>query len=365
MGQLRTRAGKTARRRIGEEKQRIGGLESWRTGEKIIRRYPAEWEKQACVWLAWPHNEKEWGKGKLEKLREFYKKLISTILQFQDVNLILADEVMLKEVETIHKLSLQRTKQQLKKIIIPNNDIWIRDYGPFFVVRVHHGAPLLLDFEFNAWGGKFPPWDLDNNVSKQITLYTGNYSESYPVVLEGGAIDFNGNSIAVTTEECLLNKNRNPKITKLQMENIIKSVFNLEKIIWLKRGLKGDHTDGHVDNVARFIDTKKILINKPIVKEDNYLLEIKNGLKNYDVHIEEVPLPVIKQNRKRLPASYLNFIFVNGGIIVPTFDCETDKMTINIFKKLFPKRKIIGIDCSLLIQEGGGLHCMTKQEAAI
>ena len=317
-------------------------------------RYPAENEKQVSTWLSWPHTENDW-KDKLPGIRDFNKKLIDIILDFQDVKLIFSDEEMLTSVGTLHATSL-RKKHKLHKIIISNNDIWIRDYGPFFMRRRGRASSpsLIVDFEFNAWGGKFPPYDLDNSVPKNIAKYLGEQCESYPIILEGGAIDFNGDDLAITTEECLLNKNRNPNVSKEQTENIIKDVFNVKEIIWLKRGLEGDHTDGHVDNIARFIGEDRILVNKGLEIKEEIMKWAKDHGKKFE--IVEVPLPGFS------PASYVNFIFVNGGIIVPTFNVEMDKEVLKIFKKTFPDRKIMCIDCSLLIQEGGGLHCMTKQE---
>ena len=352
----------------------------------MIRRYPSEWEKQKAVWLSWPHNEKEWGRGRLGELEKFYISLISTILRFQDVNLIFPN------VETCHGMSLQNEKHKLKKIIIPNNDIWIRDYGPFFaehrsVIARRHKVPtkqppnvirdeiasvamlprndvFILDFQFNAWGEKFPPYDLDNNVPKEIATYLGMEIESYPMILEGGALDFNGDGIVLTTEECILNKNRNKNLTKEKAENLIKSAFNINEIIWLKRGLIGDHTDGHIDNVARFIGKDKILISCANKDNENYEhLQRSKKLLEERFEVIDIPLPEVKDKKgNNLPASYINFIFVNGGIIVPTFKSKTDDGALEIFHKLFPDRIIIGFDCSLLIEEGGGLHCMSKQE---
>ena len=350
-------------------KQKKNKSETQQIGELVARRYPAEWEKQRATWLSWPHNKKEWGKRRLGEIKEFYKKLIATILQFQDVNLILANEDLVGEdnYPRIHN----GKGYKLKKIIIPNNDIWIRDYGPFFL------APsFLVDFEFNAWGGKFPPWDLDNQVPKSIALYLGQKIESYPIILEGGAIEFSGNGLILTTEQCLLNKNRNSNLNKKEIESILKSVFNIEEVIWLKRGLEGDHTDGHIDDVARFVSQNKIVICKSDDTKDKnyehlnesikYLKSWRHPKKSYKLEIIELPMPDrIKFKKKRLPNSYSNFIFVNGGIIVPTFNCEADKKALAIFKKLFPDRKIVGINCSLLIEEGGGIHCMTKQEPLI
>ena len=343
------------------------------------RRYPPEWEKQSCVWLPWPHNKKEWGKKRLQKIQEFYIKLISLILDFQNVNLILPDEKTLLSVETCYGKSLQRKKHKLYKIIIPNNDIWIRDYGPFFMksnVGTLHATSLLIGFEFNSWGGKFPPWNLDNKVPKEISKYLGCELESYPIVMEGGALEFNGDGVLMTTEQRLLNRNRNPQLNKNQIESILKSAFNIEAVIWLKCGLEGDHTDGHIDDVARFIGPKKIVICSTDDKKDanykhlkesiEYLKKWKHPKQGYKLEIIKIPLPnkmVLKG--KRLPNSYANFIFVNGGIIVSLFNCETDENVLGAFTKLFPKRKIVGIDCSLLLEEGGGLHCMTKQESSI
>ena len=340
----------------------------------LTRRYPAEWEKQRAIWLSWPHNEKEWGGKRLSGIRGFYIKLISEILDFQDVNLIFPD------VETLHATSLAESKKhKLKKIILPNNDIWIRDYGPFFLEKIEITSrgrvtlPLLIDFEFNAWGGKFPPWDLDNNIPKEIAFYMAAEIESYPLIMEGGSLEFSGDGLIMTTEQCLLNKNRNPNLNKNEIENIIKSVFNIEEILWLKRGLEGDHTDGHIDDVARFIDSRKILICKSNNKKDGnynhlnesieYLKKWKHPKKGYKLEVIELPMPDrMEIKNERLPNSYANFIFVNGGAIVPIFNCPSDKTVLEIFKKVFPGRKIVSIDCSLLIEEGGGLHCMSKQE---
>ncbi|MBI2995785.1 MAG: agmatine deiminase family protein [Candidatus Melainabacteria bacterium] len=321
--------------------------------------YLAEWEKQHTTWLSWPHNEKEWKKKRIGKIQEFYKELIKIILDFQNVNLIFPNIELLNDFEV--RAYCNTPQHKLKKIIIPNNDVWIRDYGPFFM------AQKILDFEFNSWGGKFPPWDLDNNVPKEIATYLGCEIESYPFILEGGAVEFSGDGVLLTTEECVLNKNRNKNLTKEQVAQIIKPAFNIEEIIWLKHGLANDHTDGHIDNVARFINKKTMLVcntnNKKNKNYDRlrpsieYLQKWQHPKKEYKLKIIEIPLP---GNNDELPSSYANFIFVNGGVIIPTFNCKSDSLALEIFKKIFPDRKIVGIDCSLLIQEGGGLHCITK-----
>lgn len=351
---------------MGGEVKQVSGRDainrvSTEPAKLITRCYPPEWEKQKTVWLSWPHNEKEWGKERLAKIREVYKELISIILDFQDVNLVFANEELLHNAGTLHATS----QHKLRKIIIPNNDIWIRDYGPFFL-QTSCNDVLLLDFEFNAWGGKFPPWELDNKLPKGIALYSGVEIESYPIILEGGALEFSGDGVVLTTEECLLNKNRNKNITKEQAELVLKAAFNIDEVIWLKRGLANDHTDGHIDNVARFIGPRKVLVCQPQNNKDKNLSILKSwrhSKEGYKLEIIEIPLPeTIDTKLKDLPCSYANFIFVNDGIIVPVYNCKTDDFVLKIFKELFPDRKITGIDCSLLIQEGGSIHCMTKQE---
>ena len=371
---------------------------------QFLRRYPAEWENQCATWLSWPHNEKEWGKERLQKIRRFHIELINKILEFQDVNLVFANKDLLEEVSFDKQFvkAIHEFPQRLKKMILPNNDIWIRDYGPFFLWHCEEGRnsdeassqttsrsgdyfgtkaprndayrkPLILDFEFNAWGGKFPPWDLDNNIPKEIAFSLGYEIESYPIIMEGGSLEFSGDGLILTTEQCLLNKNRTLTLSKANIENILKSAFNIEEMIWLKQGLEGDHTDGHIDNVARFANPRKVLICKSNDKKDGnyehlnksieYLKKWTHPKKGYKLEVIELPMPDrMEIKNERIPNSYANFIFVNGGVIIPTFNCPSDKTALEIFKKAFPDRKIAEIDCSLLIEEGGGLHCMTKQE---
>lgn len=357
-------------------KEQSSKLASWQVDKKALRNYPAEWEKQRTVWLSWPHNEKEWGKNRLPKIKKFYEKLIDLILNFQNVNLIFPNEDVLKETLSSQLLIPSSKRFSLKKLIIPNNDIWIRDYGPFFLREKNNKRKnqIILDFEFNGWGRKYPPWNLDNKIPKEIANYLGiKEIESYPIILEGGAVEFSGSGVLITTEQCLLNKNRNPKLNKNQIELLLKQAFNIEEIIWLKQGLEGDHTDGHIDDFVRFIGPRKVIIcqtnnkkdkNHEHLKESREVLKKwKHTQKNYKLELIEIPLPErMNLNGKRLPNSYANFIFVNGGLIVPTFDCKTDKIALKTFKKIFPALKVMGIDCSLLIEEGGGVHCISKQE---
>lgn len=342
--------------------------------------YPAEWQEQVAVWFAFPHNEDEWDAfeyesgSRLDAIREFYYRLITLVLDFQNVNLIFPDQELFTKVQSkINKLTINKPFK-LQIYIIPNNDIWIRDYGPFFM-QGSHGKKLALDFGFNAWGGKFSPWYLDDAVPKFIAEQCGYTYKEHSMILEGGSLEFNGEDLILTTEQCLLNDNRNPDLSHERIEQILKEEFSIEEIIWLKRGLEGDHTDGHIDDFARFIAANKIVIcqteniqdpNYQHLKESfDYLSKWRHPKTNAGLELITIPLPEpmkLEDHEEPLPCSYANFIFVNGGLVVPIFNSKHDQEALEILQKALPDRKVIGIDARVLIQEGGGIHCMSKQE---
>lgn len=324
--------------------------------------YPAEWQEHKSTWFAFPHNLNEWKPERLKEIQNWFISLYDLVLNYEDIDLIFNSQKLLEE----NKQAIEKLKNKnysLRSHVIPNNDIWIRDYGPFFVKNSTETE--ILDFGFNAWGGKFPPWDLDNNVPKLIADKFKLKRDSYDLILEGGSVEFNGAGTIMTTEQCLLNPNRNPSINKQEIESFLKDKFNVEQIVWLKQGLEGDHTDGHIDDFARFVSEDQVLLCKADKNDVNYerLKENKTILENYGFKITEIPLPLeMSMDGERLPNSYANFIFLNNAVLVPMFNCKQDSEAINIFKKLFADRKILSIDSRLLIEEGGGLHCASKQE---
>ena len=285
----------------------------------------AEWEEQAATWLAMPINEENWA-SRRDRIDAFYSKLIETILKFQPVKI-------------------------LDDLKIPHNDIWIRDYGPFFV------KDGIVEYEFNAWGEKFPPWDLDNLVPQKIAELMNLPVKSFPWILEGGAVEFNGDGLCLTTEPCLCGKARNAADKRDELLNDIKTSFNLKSILVLPDGLPGDHTDGHIDNLARFVAKNRVVMAEGF---DTSL--VKDYLQKYyeDVIVDSLPLPSLGE-----PKSYMNFIFVNGGLIVPTYNCAYDSIALDYFQRIFPDREVIGMDCSAPIEEGGSLHCLSKQEMKV
>ena len=352
-----------------------------RSNSSQVAYYPPEWAEQSAVWLAYPHNLKEWSeRGSksecgLEQMRKFTHTLISAVLDFQDLRLAFPTAELLAELRGRLEALAANKKYSLHLHVIPNNDIWIRDFGPFFVFK--DGKKVSVDFAFNAWGEKFPPWDLDDVVPKLMARELNCDYEHVPMILEGGSLEFNGTGVVMTTEQCLLNKNRNPELSREQIEDIIKVNLGQEHIIWLKRGLEGDHTDGHIDDFARFISEDTVLLcQTDDINDPNYqhLRDSKQQLENWchpetGASLRIITLPLPRQMFANgvvepLPCSYANFIFVNGGLIVPVFNCPQDSEAIEILTKALPDRKIVTLDGSFLIEGGGGIHCMSKQEPA-
>jgi agmatine deiminase len=296
-------------------------------------RYPAEWEEQAATWLALPVNDDNW-KIRRERIDAFYSKLIDSISKFQPVKI-------------------------LDNLQIPHNDIWIRDYGPFFAQK---GKSLFaVSYEFNAWGKKFPPWDLDNAVPEKIAEYMDIPIKKYNWVLEGGAVELNGDGLCLTTAPCLFGEKRNSQKHEKAFLNDLQKSLGIKSLKILPRGLNGDHTDGHIDNVARFVAKNRVVVAAGFAPE---LREVEAWLcEHYEnAKVDVLPLPPQKMfNGEILPASYMNFIFVNGGLIVPMYNCDSDSAALDYFKNIFPDREVIGLDCTAPIEEGGSLHCLSKQ----
>jgi agmatine deiminase len=337
-------------------------------------RTPAEWLEQKAVWLSFPHNKihlssklaSEPDKDGLTLMKEFFWRFIDIVLDYQDIKLLFDTEAML--MENIDKLTSFAAKPfKLISLVIPNNDIWIRDFGPIFAIDKETEEKIVVDFAFNAWGEKFPPWDKDNVLPTKVGELEGLTVQSYDKFLEGGAIDYSEKGYLLTTRQCVLNTNRNKNFTEKDFEELLFNALGIKQVIWLDKGIANDHTDGHVDNTARFIDDERVVLsytenpvspNYEISKENFKTLEAFS-----DLEVIKLPLPEPEGFiEKALAYSYANFVFLNGAIIVPTYNCPQDQQAIDILQKLFPDRKVIGFDSSLVIQQGGSLHCMSKQE---
>jgi agmatine deiminase len=330
--------------------------------------YPAEWENQKATWLAFPHNSQNWSGARRERITRFYNELIGILSRFQPVKVLVQESWKLPESEA---RAFKGARFAPEFIPVPTDDIWIRDYGPVFTYD--GDRETIAEFKFNAWGAKFPPWEKDNKVPSRIAELTKFPITSVPFIFEGGAIEVNGDGLGITTLSCLTGNHRNPIAALPEMTMAIRDVFGLKDLLVLPAGLHGDHTDGHIDNVARFVAKDRIVMasedkqdspNFQILSRNKALLDA--WLRKYygnKAHIDLLPLPPQKKlGKETLPASYMNFIYANGALLYPCYSPEKDAVAQHYFSVLYPGREIIGIDCSTVIEEGGSLHCLSKQE---
>ncbi|MDF2610963.1 MAG: aguA [Lachnospiraceae bacterium] len=329
---------------------------------------PAEWEAHERTLIEWPVKESLVWPENFEEVCEGYANVVNAIQMFETVTLIV-NENTLEQAKDL-------CKGNVEFLTIPHNDAWCRDNGPAFLWN-EEKALKGINWKFNAWGEKYKPYELDNEVATKVLKNYNVPVIDAPIVLEGGSIHVDGEGTLLTTEQCLLNKNRNPHLTREQIEEEVKQQIAVSKIIWLKQGLFGDETDGHIDNVACFAKPGVILIQTCYDKEDpNYEITIENlqilntttDAKGRKLKIIEIPQPPIRNyHGERLTLSYLNFYFVNGGVILPVFGgdaSETDQQAIEILKDLYPDREIVPVDGMPLIKEGGNVHCITQQMPA-
>lgn len=330
---------------------------------------PAEWVEHERTFISWPIQSSMVYPDQYEAVCEAYAEIIVAIAEFEPVTVI------------VNEADEQRVKNQLGEnhpfnidtLVVEHNDAWLRDNGPTFVTT-DEGKLAGVNWGFNAWGGKYSPWDLDDAVAGKILAYFNIEKFDAPLVLEGGSIHTDGEGTLLTTEECLLNINRNSNLSKEQIFEYLKQYVNIDEVIWLNRGLSGDETDGHVDNIACFAAPGKVIIQVCHDKEDdNYAITQENlnilrqavdakGRKLEIIEIEQPPATYYDDSR--LTLSYLNFYFVNGGIILPIFGgtaAETDQKAIEILASCFPDRKIRTVNGMGVIREGGNVHCTTQQ----
>ena len=338
--------------------------------KKALYRYPAEWEPQEATWLAFPHNKQNWHGERGVKIRKFYIDLIRTISEFQPVNVLVPKKNFLT---TEEKFAVADRPFPASFYTVKTDDIWIRDYGPFFVKKGKQ--TVVSETAFNAWGAKFPPWKNDNQIPARIAeIFEYKKGVSVPYIFEGGAIEVNGDGLGMTTLDCLVGKNRNKPADLSAIIKAICDMLGLKALLVLPKGLVGDHTDGHIDNVARFIAKDRIVLDSAAPNSANgkYLAEAKAAIQEFlklhygkDAKVDTLPLPPQRKldDGQILPASYMNYIYVNGGLIYPKYKCANDTVAQKYFESVYPDRFVIGIDCRTVIEEGGSLHCMSKHES--
>lgn len=334
-------------------------------------RFPAEWEEHDATWLSWPHKEESWP-DKLEAIYPYYCEFIKVLSESEFVRINVVDEEMRKfAMDCI--MQSGANLENVEFFIHPTNDAWCRDHGPAFLINPEaEQKKVIVDWGYNAWGDKYPPYDLDDDIPTKIGEEFG-IPVFYPkIVMEGGSVDFNGKGTVLTSKSCLLNPNRNPHLTQEEIEQYLRDFYGVEQILWVDDGIVGDDTDGHIDDTIRFVNENTVLVVVEDNPEDeNYAILQRNleqlkemRLPNGEpLNIVELPMPdpVIWEGQ-RLPASYANFYIANKSVIVPTYRCEKDAIALEIIQKYFPNRKVVGIDSTEIIWGLGSFHCLSQQE---
>ena len=332
--------------------------------------FPAEWEKHEATWLTWPYRDDSFP-GKLESVYPSYIQFIKEISEGEKVRINIPDE---NEMEKLIDLLLQSdvNPDQVEMFLHPTNDVWCRDHGPAFVINP--GAETkkaVVSWEFNAWGDKYPS-DLDNLIPEKVASHFRLPVYTPGIVMEGGSVEFNGKGTVITTTACLLHENRNATLTQPEIEEYLRDYYGVQQVLWLRDGIAGDDTDGHVDDITRFVNEDTVVtVIEDNEYDENYQLLQDNleSLKTFrlpdgrPLKIVELPMPVPQYwEGRRLPASYANFYICNAAVIVPLFQCIQDEVAMETLTTLFPDRKVVGIDSTQIIWGLGSFHCLSQQE---
>jgi len=343
------------------------------TPKELGYYFPPEFAKHDATWLSWPHKEASWP-GKINSIYPNYCLFIKELVKGETVRININDEAM-KASAVKH---LQQAEVDLSKVEFyfnATNDAWCRDHGPAFLINSVTKQKAIVDWGYNAWGNKYPPFDLDDIIptliGKEFKLRVFNPG----IVMEGGSVEFNGKGTILTSTACLLNPNRNPHLNQSQIEKYLCDYYGAEQILWVDEGIVGDDTDGHIDDTVRFVNEDTVLtVVEENKNDENYQL-LQHNLKQLkqlrllnskQLNIVELPMPdkVIYEDQ-RLPASYANFYIANNSVIVPIFNCKKDTIALDIIQECFTGRKVIGIDSTDIIWGLGSFHCMSQQEPAV
>lgn len=346
-------------------------------------RMPAEWEKHVAIWLSWPHNRDHWLQwlvndqqgevAKYERVLDAFGQAVSVMQDSETVRLLVKDAAMEKVVRarfTSQKVRMDR----LEFFHIPTNVPWTRDHGPIFVVRDGNGKRevAIVDWIFNAWGEKYAPWEDDDAVPVRIGEKLDLPIFQPGIVLEGGSIDVNGKGTLLTTRQCLLNKNRNPDLTKDDLERALRDYLGATNVLWLGEGIVNDDTDGHIDDLARFVnETTVVCVREDNPKDPNYRFLQENFEQMQSMCDQDgkmltiVPLPMpdpVMYLGEQMPASYSNFYIGNSVVMMPTFRQKKDDQAKEILQHYFSDRKVVGVDAYDVIWGQGSWHCLSQQQ---
>ncbi|MDO9254466.1 MAG: agmatine deiminase family protein [Bacteroidales bacterium] len=341
------------------------------TPKELGYKFPAEFALHLATWLSWPHKEESWP-GKIDAIFPSYSLFIKELTKGEKVCINVADEAM-KAFAVSH---LQKAEVDFSKVEFffhPTNDAWCRDHGPAFLINTEAAQKkVIVDWGYNAWGNKYPPYELDDVIPTLIGKKLNIPVYNPGIVMEGGSVEFNGNGTLLTSRSCLLNPNRNPHLNQSRIEEYLSNYYGVDQILWIDEGIVGDDTDGHVDDTVRFVNEDTVLtVIEENATDENYNL-LQHNLKQLQqmrllngkqLNIIELPMPdKLVYEGQRLPSSYANFYIANKSVIVPIFRSKNDDKALQIIQQCFPSRNVVGIDSTDIIWGLGSFHCLSQQE---
>lgn len=336
--------------------------------------FPAEFHPHVATWLSWPHKEASWP-GKIDSIYPQYCQFIKYLAESEIVRINVNDDAM-KTFAIKHLRNAGVNLDKVEFFIHPTNDAWCRDHGPAFLINPAAAEKkVIVDWNYNAWGGKYPPFDKDDIIPTLIANHFQLPVYNPGIIMEGGSVEFNGKGTLLTSACCLLNENRNPHLTKDQLEIYLQDFYGVDQILWVDEGIVGDDTDGHIDDTIRFVNEDTVLTVVESSKQDeNYELLQQNLrqlqqmrlLNGKQLNVIELPMPdAVVFEDQRLPASYANFYISNKHVIVPVYNCANDDKALQIISGCFKDREVVGIDSTEIIWGLGSFHCLSQQEPAI
>ncbi|HYP00100.1 MAG TPA: agmatine deiminase family protein [Pyrinomonadaceae bacterium] len=333
-------------------------------------RMPPEWHRHAATWLAWPKDPLTWPE-RVPQVEEAYLEIMAALAPHEAVNLLVDDEAMQARVSARCKFE---GSERVRFHRVPTVDSWIRDYGPNFLIN-ERGELAYNDWIFNAWGDKYDELKKDDGIPKQLESVLRVPRFEPGIVMEGGSIEVNGAGVVMTTEQCLLNPNRNPHLDRGGVEKYLKDYLGVEKVLWLGEGIVGDDTDGHIDDIARFVAPDTIVCaleddpadpNYELLQDNYRRLQLATDARGAAYQIHALPMPGLVGGREdRLPASYANFYIANNVLLLPVFGHPNDVRAADILQHLLPERRVVPIDAEQLVWGMGTLHCLSQQQPAV
>ncbi|MCA9056092.1 MAG: agmatine deiminase family protein [Planctomycetaceae bacterium] len=350
----------------------LGGFARSVQAAPLRLRMPAEWEPHEATWLSWPHNRATWPDA-FEGIPETFVEIVRHLAGSELIRINVADAEMEAEVQDLLQMRAV-PRDQVRFHHHPTNDCWVRDHGPIYVVRDRDGVRerAVVDWGYNAWGGKYPPFDRDVEIPRRIAAESEEFRFDPHMILEGGSIEVDGCGLLITTESCLLNPNRNPRLSRTEIEQRLRDYLAVRKVLWLGDGIAGDDTDGHIDDMTRLVGPGRVVTaveedpldeNYEPLQENLQRLQSMTDADGNPLEIIQIPMPgPVFHEEHRLPASYSNFLIANSVVLVPVFSHPHDEVALEKLQLVFPDRRVIGVECTKMVWGLGAIHCASQQQ---